>query len=97
MKLKLIRRLQNLIPRKQTATEEFKNLKSEELDILLPHETPSLPTPTHKPRGGFIRATKRPEYEPDAIREGGRVVRAMPRSLRKLKENQEKIKSLPGE
>lgn len=41
--------------------------------------------------GKVVRATKRTEYEPNIIRTGGRVVKTMPRELRKIKEAQEKM------
>lgn len=42
------------------------------------------------PRGG-MRKVKHSEYTPDTKRRGGRVVKAMPKELRRIKEEQEKV------
>lgn len=39
--------------------------------------------------GRVIKATARPEYDPTNRPKGGRVTKAMPRQLRKIKEGQE--------
>lgn len=44
---------------------------------------------TEQPKGRVVKATARPEYTPDTKRHGGRVVKQMPRQLRKIKEGQE--------
>lgn len=49
------------------------------------------PDPEPVSRGKVVRELKRAEYRPDASRTGGRVVKAMPRELRKIKEAQERI------
>jgi hypothetical protein len=46
----------------------------------------SIPAPLH---GRVVKATARPEYTPDAKRTGGRVVRAMPQEIKRIKEGQE--------
>ena len=58
-------------------------------------ETPSLED-THKGRITKVKTT--PEYSPSPTK-GGRVTRVMPRTLRRLKEEQEKatdVSNLPG-
>lgn len=42
--------------------------------------------------GGRILKTKSSQYTPDNNIQGGRVVRTMPRELRKIKEGQEDVK-----
>lgn len=42
-----------------------------------------------QPNGHVVRVTGPPAYSPDAKRTGGRMVRTMPRSLRKMKEHAE--------
>jgi hypothetical protein len=49
------------------------------------------PAPPRKPRGKVVKGTKRPEFDPRPGRRGGRVVKAMPRPLQKIKEAQEKV------
>lgn len=43
-----------------------------------------------QPKGHVVKA-KPAEYNPDTTRQGGRVVKAMPRELRKVKEAQELV------
>jgi hypothetical protein len=40
--------------------------------------------------GRVVKANARPEYDPTPRKKGGRVTKAMPRQLRKIKEGQEK-------
>lgn len=56
-------------------------------DVQLP---PPPPTPK-QPRGHVIKRAKRPEYSPSSSRKGGRIVKAMPRQLQRIKEEQEKV------
>lgn len=43
-----------------------------------------------KPRGRVVKGTKKVKFNANTIRTGGRVVRAMPRPLQKIKEGQER-------
>jgi hypothetical protein len=54
-----------------------------------PSEPPALAI---EPKGHVVTTTKKVEYDPTAHRHGGRIVKAMPRELKKIKEAQEKIK-----
>lgn len=47
--------------------------------------------PPKKPRGHVVRAKHAKDYNPNTKRTGGRIVKAMPRQLRHIKEAQEKI------
>lgn len=58
-----------------------------------PPIVPVLEPPEHIP-GRVITSTKHPEYQPDSTRHGGRIVKAMPRKLRKIKEGQESREAL---
>jgi hypothetical protein len=44
-----------------------------------------------QPKGHVVKSTRPAEYNPTASRKGGRVVKAMPRSLQKIKAAQEKV------
>jgi hypothetical protein len=49
-----------------------------------------LPVIIPQPHGRVVKGAKRREYTPFSGRKGGRVVKAMPRNLQKIKEAQEK-------
>jgi len=42
-------------------------------------------------KGRVVTHTKAPTYRPDIPRQGGRVVKAMPKQLKQMKEAQEKV------
>lgn len=42
-------------------------------------------------RGRVVKVAAPPEYTPSAKHSGGRVIKAMPRQLKKIKEAQEKV------
>lgn len=44
-----------------------------------------------QPKGRVIKQTRAPEFNPDVKRGGGRIVKAMPRQLQKIKQAQEKF------
>lgn len=52
--------------------------------------TPELVEPT---KGRVVQVTSPPVYDPDQKAHGGRVVRVMPKELKKIKEAQEKAPS----
>ena len=54
-------------------------------------ETAIAETPPEEPnKGRVLKSTHAPTYDPFQKTKGGRVVKAMPRNLQKLKEAQEK-------
>ena len=53
----------------------------------------ALPEQEPENHGRVVRELKRAEYSPNMPRMGGRVVKAMPRELRKIKEAQEKVEN----
>lgn len=53
-------------------------------------EPPKPPVKT-QPRGRVIRQLRHPEFDPNPNRRGGRIVKAMPRELYKIKQAQEKF------
>lgn len=47
--------------------------------------------PVNTPKGHVVKSKGAPDYQPNAKRQGGRVVRQMPKQLRKIKEGQEHV------
>lgn len=80
--------LRNLLhkPKPQPVLNDGKLAESVEA-VLAPVE-PVKP----KPRGRVIKETRRPEFDPTKRHGGGRIVKAMPRQLQKMKQAQDKIK-----
>lgn len=56
-------------------------------DVLYNAETDMFST--YQPKGQVVKA-KPSKYNPDTTRRGGRIVKAMPKDLRKMKEAQER-------
>lgn len=50
--------------------------------------TPALPK---QPKGRVIKRTRHAEFNPNPNRRGGRIVKAMPRELQKIKQAQEMV------
>lgn len=49
------------------------------------------PAAPPKPRGRVIKQTRHSEFNPNSQRQGGRIVKVMPRQLQKIKAAQEKF------
>lgn len=47
--------------------------------------------PVNSPKGHVVKSKGVPVYNPDTTRKGGRVVKSMPKQLRKIKEGQENV------
>lgn len=73
---------------------KFRRKKSEPEPLLTAEQSAELDAAIHpppKPKGRVIKQTRHSEFNPDPIRRGGRVVKAMPRQLQKIKAAQEKV------
>lgn len=73
---------------------KFNHFRTKVAGWVMPPATPEPVIPEIpeevKKRGRIVKVTARPDYEPDKSTHGGRIIRTMPRSLKKIKEAQEK-------
>lgn len=51
---------------------------------------------TEHSKSGRVVNTKKTEYDPTAKRSGGRIVKIMPRNLKKVKDGQERTNEVPA-
>lgn len=90
--MSLLARLKSKLQYKQQ--ESYKPLLNDEeaTEIKAAIDTINAPVALEpkQPRGRVIKNTRQTEFNPVISRRGGRVVRAMPRELQKIKEAQEK-------
>lgn len=85
--MKLLKRLRTKFSR--TKSEPKKLLSDEEAQALR-----DAINPPPRPKGHVVKNAKRPAFNPITTRRGGRVVKAMPKTLQRIKEAQE---ALPDE
>jgi hypothetical protein len=85
--MKLLKRLLAKLKRQPQTVP----LLSPEEEAQLDKDVEAVLAPIPRPQGQVIKSTRPAEYSATTMRHGGRVVRAMPRQLQKIKAAQEKV------
>jgi hypothetical protein len=78
---------QFLTPAESKRLDDLINGKTEVAMDILPPVKPK----KKQPKGGVRRVSKRAEYKPGGVPGRGRVLKAMPRDIRRVKESQERV------